>query len=153
MAQAQAQYLRIYDADDTYQRWQSFYVNQAVTWDGASWEFQPFETNGITAGLSGDETSVTLTMPALPALLEAANAARNLERLVELKIYTFDPAIDDEAPQAGQQLLATFIGQVVDASATLSQISLALGSALTPVGASIPPRTMTTRLIGKGCRL
>jgi phage-related protein len=153
MAEAQAQYLRIYDDGGTYQRWQSFYVNQVVSWDGVSWEFQPFEINGITAGLSGDETSVTLTMPALPALLQAATAARSLERLVELKIYTFDPAIDDEAPQSGQQLLATFVGQVVDASATLSQINLALGSALAPVGVSIPPRTMTTRLIGKGCRL
>jgi len=153
MAQAQAHYLRTYDAVNTYQRWQSFYVNQTVTWDGASWEFQPFEINGITAGSSGDEASVTLTLPALPALLTAAFDAKNLQRLVELKIYTFDPSIDDATPQAGQQLLVTFIGQVVDASATLSRINLALGSALAPVGASIPPRTMTTRLIGKGCRL
>jgi phage-related protein len=153
MAQAQAHYLRTYDAVNTYQRWQSFYVNQTVTWDGASWEFQPFEINGITAGSSGDEASVTLTLPALPALLTAAFDAKNLQRLVELKIYTFDPSIDDATPQAGQQQLVAFIGQVVDASATLSQISLALGSALAPVGASIPPRTMTTRLIGKGCRL
>lgn len=153
MAEAQVQYLRIYDDDTTHQRWQSYYVNSTVTWEGEDWEFQPFETSGITAGQSGDETSVSLTMPALPALLEAADDAMTLQRLVELRIYTFDPSIDDQAPQAEQVLLATFIGQVVDASATLTQINLALGSALAPVGASIPPRTMTTRLIGKGCRL
>jgi hypothetical protein len=153
MAQAQAQYLRIYDADDTYQRWQSFYVNQTVEWDGEDWEFQPFESSGITAGQSGDETSVSLTMPSLPALLEAVQDAITFERLLELQIYRFDPAIDDAAPQAEQVLLASFIGQVTDASATLTELRLGLGSALAPVGASIPRRAMTTRLIGKGCRL
>jgi len=153
MAEAQAHYLRIFDDSDSYQWWQSYYVNQTVSWEGDDWEFAPFETGGITAGDSGDETGVSLVIPTLPALLEAAQDAMNLQRLLELRIYSFDPSIDDAEPQAEQVLLASFVGQIVDATATLTEMRLSLGSALAPVGASIPPRTMTTRLIGKGCRL
>jgi hypothetical protein len=44
---AQAQYLRIYDSGSTYVRWQTYYVNQTVTLDAASWDYMPFSASGI----------------------------------------------------------------------------------------------------------
>jgi len=149
----QSQFLRIFDAAATYERWQSYYHRQTVAWDDEDWEWTPFNSSGITAGLSGDEGSVTITVPAIPRAINALQTALALGRLVELRSYQFDPLDGDQAPQVGQVMVSTFVGQVVDGSASLTELSFTLGSAMTPIGAQIPPRTLTTRLIGKGCRL
>ena len=44
-------------------------------------------------------------------------------------------------------------GEPVGGSGSLTELRLELGSLLSPVGATIPPRTFSTRLIGAGCRL
>jgi hypothetical protein len=150
---AQARYLRIYDADTTHHRWQSYHVGPAVTWDAEEWDWMPFEAGGITAGLTGDESGVTIVLPALPVPVAALHAAMADGHLLELRIYQFDPTDGDSSPLVGQALIGAFIGKVVNASATLTELKWELGSSLSPVGAQIPPRTMTTRLIGKGCRL
>ena len=148
-----AQYLRIYDAESTYQRWQGYYDQQTVTWEGADWIWTPFKTTGIMAGTTGDETAVTLTVPAIPRAISALYAAQNTGRFIELHTYQFDPANGDQQPQIDQSLVAIFRGQIVGGSASLTELRFQLGNALVPIGAQIPPRTMTTRLIGKGCRL
>ncbi len=66
----------------------------------------------------------------------------------ELTIYQFVPGLE-----AQQVLVETFTGEIVGAVATLGGIRIDLGSSLSPVGAQIPPRTLTTNLMGKGCRL
>lgn len=153
MARAQSQYLRIYDAAGTYQRWQSYYANTTVTWDSAAWQYQPFEADGITAGQTGDESGVSVTVPATTLVMEAVTAALANARLVELKIYEFDAILNNSTPQVGQELVAAFAGEVVGARGGFTSITMELGSSLSPVGAQIPPRNLTTRLIGKGCRL
>lgn len=153
MALAQAHYLKISSGTTVLHRWQSFYVNQTVTLESAAWQFRPFEPSGITSGQNGEEGAVTVTMPALPDMLEAMQTAIDLEATVEISVYQFDPELGDTTPQGGQTLLARFIGQVVRASGRLTEFTVELGSALSPVGAQIPPRSMTTRLIGQGCRL
>lgn len=149
----QSQFLRIFDADETYQRWQSYYRRQTVEWESEDWEWTPFTSGGITAGLSGDEGSVTITVPAIPRVINAFQAALNLGRLVELRTYQFDPLDGDQQPQTEQLMVSIFVGQVVGGGESLTELTFTLGSALTPIGAQIPPRTLTTRLIGKGCRL
>jgi hypothetical protein len=53
----------------------------------------------------------------------------------------------------GQVLEASFLGQVTGATATLTRMTIQLGSALDPVGYQVPPRSLTTLMIGVGCRL
>ena len=154
MARAQSQFLRIYDvAGTTYQRWQSYYSNVTVSLSGAAWIYVPFSASGITAGQTGDESGVTLTAPALPLVVDAFNLAIARAHLLELRIYQFDANNGNSSPQAGQETLATFVGEIVGMGGTLTELQIELGSALSPVGAQIPPRTFSTRLIGKGCRL
>jgi len=151
---AQSQYLRIYDtAGVSYQRWQSYYANTNVTWSGASWNYVPFIADGITAGSSGTEQAVSVTAPATGVVVDAFLAAIRDGRLVDLSIYQFDSTISNDTPQASQELVAAYTGQVVGGSGGLTSITLQLGSALNPVGAQIPPRTFTTAIMGKGCRL
>jgi hypothetical protein len=154
MARAQSQYLRIYDTGGTtYQRWQSYYGNATVSFASASWEYVPFIADGFTAGVSGDETDISVSAPAIAPVISAFEAAIRNGRLVELSIYQFDPTLGNDTPQAGQTLVAGYTGQVVGGSGGLTSLMLQLGSALSPVGAQLPPRKFTTALIGKGCRL
>jgi len=146
---AQAQFLRIYTpAGSTLHRWQSYYTTSTVSLDGGEWIPQGFESSGITAGQTGDEGGVTLTLPATPRVGDAVFAAVAGQHLFELTVYQFTPGAFNE-----RTIAAAFTGSIVNSSSTITALTLELGSALEPVGAQIPPRTMTTRLIGKACRL
>jgi hypothetical protein len=133
VARAQSQYLRIYDIDTdvTLQRWQSYYANATVTFSSQQWAYVPFTAEGFTEGISGDESNITISAPATPIVVEAF----------------------ETAPQSGQQEIAVFVGQVTGGSGSLTTLTVQLGSAISPVGAQIPPRTFTTAMIGKGCKL
>ena len=155
MARAQAQYLRVYDANTgvTYQRWQSYYGNLSVSWSGATWDYVPFMAEGFTEGVSGNESNITITAPATPIVVGAFDAALFRGDLVEIDTYQFDPLLGNDAPQVDQQLVGTYVGQVSGGSGGLTSLTVQLGSAVSPVGAQIPPRTFTTAIIGAGCRL
>lgn len=153
MARAQSQYLRIYDAAGVaYQRWQSYYANTSVTWEGQKWLYVPFIADGITAGMSGEEGNVSITTPATSMALEAFESAMREGRLAELRIYQFDSLASNDAPLAAQTLISSFVGQVVNGAATLTSLTIQLGSALSPIGAQVPPRNFTTAIMGQGVR-
>jgi len=150
---AQSQYLRIYDSGGTtYNRWQSYYANDSVTWQGVKWLYVPFIADGITAGITGDESNVTVTTAATSMVLNAFELAMRDGRLVDLTIYQFDVLEGNNAPQADQELIASYTGQVIGGRSTLTSLTLQLGSALSPVGAQVPPRKFTTAIMGQGIR-
>ena len=153
MARGQSQFLRIFSGNTTYQRWQSYYVNTSVTWDGASWAYQDFDADGITAGEVQSESSISVTLPATTNVMEVVLQALNEARLAELQIYEFDTTLGNSTPQAGQTLIASYLGEVVGVSGSFTQITMELGSSISPVGAQVPPRKFTTKLIGAPCQL
>ena len=153
MARGQSQFLRIFSGDTTYQRWQSYYVNTSVTWESAAWSYQPFDADGITAGEVQSESSISVTLPATTNVMEVVLQALNEARLAELQIYEFDTTLGNSTPQAGQTLIASYLGEVVGVSGSFTQITMELGSSISPVGAQVPPRTFTSTLIGSPCKL
>ena len=153
MARAQAQYLRIFSGSITYQRWQSYYVNTSVTYDSNVWAYQPFDADGITAGEVQSESSISVTLPATTNVVEVVLQALDEARLAELRLYEFDTLIGNTTPQSGQSLIASYLGEVVGVSGSFTSIQMQLGSSLSPVGAQVPPRTFSTRLIGAPCKL
>jgi hypothetical protein len=153
MARAQAQYLHIFSGSTTYQRWQSYYVNTSVIYDGAVWAYQPFDADGITAGGVQSESSISVRLPATTNVVEAALQALDEARLAQLQLFEFDTLLGNSMPQAGQTLIASYLGEVVNVSGTLTAISLELGSSLSPIGAQVPPRLFSTSLIGAPCQL
>ena len=154
MARGQAQYLRIFDeAAGTLQRWQKYYLNATVTFDGASWSFLGFDVDGFTAGQTGDEGGVSVTLPATAFVVGVVEEALRNARLVELSMYEFDTLDGNDAPQDGQQLIASYVGEVVGAGGAFESLTLELGSSLSPVGSQVPPRKFTSRLIGVPVKL
>jgi hypothetical protein len=153
MARGQSQYLRIFSGSTTYQRWQSYYVNTSVTWESAAWSYQPFDADGITAGEVQSESSISVSLPATTNVMEVVLQALDEARLAELRLYEFDTILGNSTPQAGQTLIASYLGEVVGVSGGFTSIQMQLGSSLSPVGAQVPPRTFSTRLIGAPCKL
>jgi len=153
MARAQAQYLRLFDTDATYQRWQSYYVGSTVTWSSASWIYQQFDCDGITSGQGAAEAAMSVTLPATAMVVDVVEQALMQSWLAELLLYEFDPTGNNTTPQASQVLVASFVGEVVSGTGGLTSITMALGSSLSPIGAQIPPRSYSTRLIGVPCQL
>lgn len=85
-------------------------------------------------------------------VLDAFEAAILQGRLVDLSIYQFNSDSGNDSPQTSQQLVAGYTGQVTGGAATLTSLTLQLGSALAPVGAQVPPRKFTTAIMGQGIR-
>ena len=99
-----------------------------------------------------DESNVTVTAAATSMVLDAFEAAILQGRLVDLSIYQFNSDSGNDSPQTSQQLVAGYTGQVTGGAATLTSLTLQLGSALAPVGAQVPPRKFTTAIMGQGIR-
>lgn len=153
MARGQSQFLRIFSGAITYQRWQSYYVNTSVSYGGAVWAYQQFDVDGITAGEVQSESSISVTLPATTNVMEVVLQALNEARLAELQVYEFDTILGNSTPQTGQTLIASYLGEVVGVSGGFTSIQMQLGSSLSPVGAQVPPRKFTTKLIGAPCQL
>lgn len=152
-SRSQAQYLRIYDDAATYARWQGYYVGSTVTWDAASWEYYPFIVNGLVSGASGRDSGISISVPATATATSILLAALKGSRLCEIKIYEFSSFADQSTPPAGQTLITTYLGEVISLRGSFTRIEAGLGSALAPVGAQVPPRKFTNKLIGVPLRL
>jgi hypothetical protein len=148
----QAQYLRIFSGSTTYQRWQGFYVGQTITLESQQWRYYPFVANGLIGGNAGNDEGVTVTVPATSTAVEFFEQALNENYLVEVRVFEFDTRLTQAQPQTTQQLIGTFIGEVLNISGTFSSIDVALGSGLASIGAQAPPRTFTSTLIGAPLR-
>lgn len=148
-----AQYLHIYGAVSTYARWQNYYIDQTVTWESESWQFVPFEAEGIEAGDLQDEGSLVIVLPSTSDTYNTVLTAVRQALTVDVRTYDFDPRPNNSTPQAIQVQIARYTAQVVNARRSISQIELVLGSTLAPVGAQVPPRKFSTRLVGVPCRL
>lgn len=153
MARAQAQYLRIYTAAGvTLHRWQSYY-SKPVSWAGGLWVSVPFNAGGFSEGLTSSESDISVTAPATGLVVNAFEQAIAKAHLVDLSIYQFDTLNGNDLPQQDQQLLLSYSGQVLGGTGSLTQLQMTLGTPVPTVGAQVPPRTLTTAIMGVGCRL
>jgi hypothetical protein len=153
MSTAQAAFLDLSDGFGTvFARWQSYGIEQVITWDGQPWAYQQFDWAGITSGQAvGDQASITL--PAVPSVLALTEQALAGAWVATLRVIQWDEELSSTPPASGYVLAASCVGQVIGAGGSLTQITWKLGSALSPIGAQFPPRTAITALIGVPCRL
>jgi hypothetical protein len=68
MDRGQAAFVAIGDGfGTTYARWQSYWIDAVVSWDGQAWAYQQLDWAGVTSGqATGDQA--TLTLPAVPSV-------------------------------------------------------------------------------------
>ena len=153
MATGQAAFVSLGDGFGTvYARWQSYWIDAVVSWSSQQWSYQQLDWAGVTSGQAvGDQAS--LTLPAVPSVLAMTEQALAGPWVATLSVIQFDESAASSGPPATTVLAASCVGEVIGASASLTQITWKLGSALAPIGAQFPPRTAITALIGVPCRL
>ena len=127
---AQAQYLRIYTGGTDKQLWQSYYVNSTISLSSKSWSYFPFTADGLMSSSASGANRVSVTCPA-----------------------TTTARLSNVAPNSNQSLIVNFLGVITDISGTFETLRVRIGSSISPVGASCPPRKFTTDLIGNPIRL
>ena len=150
---AQAQYLRIYSGGTDKQLWQSYYVNSSITLNSKTFSYFPFTADGLMSSSASGGNTVSLTCPATTTAIAALTEALNNQYLVELKVYEFDSRLSNVAPQSSQNLIVNFLGVITSIGGDFTTLNVNIGSSLSPVGASAPPRKFTTDLIGNPIRL
>lgn len=150
---AQCQYLRIFNESSTFYRWQNYYVGQTITLDTASWEYHPFDCNGLVSGTNGSDSLLSIAVPATSTAVTAFQTALNNNYLCEIKMYQFYSALTQITPQASQVLIGTFVGEVTGIGGSFIELDIKLGSSLSPVGAQVPPRKYSGALVGAPIRL
>jgi hypothetical protein len=153
MATGQAAFVSLSDGFGTvYARWQSYWIDAVVSWSSQQWSYQQLDWAGVTSGQAvGDQAS--LTLPAVPSVLGMTERALAGPWVATLSVIQFDESAASSGPPATTVLAASCVGEVIGASASLTQLTWKLGSALAPIGAQFPPRTAITALIGVPCRL
>lgn len=126
-----------------------------VTIDGRRFEWLPFEGSGIFQGHVSGEASTSVELPATRENWELCvrAMASGGRWLAQLELWEFNAIGAESLPPANMTRIGITRGQIVSASNDpITTIKLELGSSLSPVGAMIPPRTATTRLIGPGMK-
>jgi len=153
MGRAQAQYLRIYTGGTDKQLWQSYYVNSTISSGGKNYSYFPFTADGLMSSSASGANRVSVTCPATTTAISALTEALNNQYLCELKVYEFDSRLSNVAPNSSQSLIVNFLGVITDISGSFETLRVRIGSSISPVGASCPPRKFTTDLIGNPIRL
>ena len=153
MTTAQAAFLELGDGyGTTFVRWQSYAIDQLVSWDSQTWTYQQLDWAGITSGqVVGDQA--TITLPAVPSVLALTERALADAWVATLRVIQWAEEASATPPASGYVLAASCVGQVIGASGSLTTMTWKLGSALSPIGAQFPPRSAITALIGVPCRL
>ena len=150
---AQAQYLRVYESSTDKLLWQSYYINSTISLNSKSWSYFPFTADGLMSSSASGGNTVSINCPATTAAISALTESLNNQYLVELKVYEFDSRLGNSVPQTSQSLIVNFLGVITSINGSFETLNVNLGSSLSPVGASAPPRKFTTDLIGVPIRL
>lgn len=135
----------------TVRRWQSGWIDQSVSWEGASWQFREFEWRGITSGGISSSSPATIAFIHLPSIAADLREADQGMWLGRLRVY--HRAEDILLPSADQVLVGVFIGQIVIQNITQDQIEISLDNGQAAIGGQFPPTIATTAIIGIPCQL
>jgi hypothetical protein len=138
--------IRDHLSQTTLARWQSRWVEEAITWDGQQWRYLAgLAASGVVSGQTiGAQASIAL--PLTHETLALATQIASPPGIAVIRKYDLVEATD-----TSQMLeVGNCIGQVTQITKTDTGLTFALGSSISPIGASFVPRTVTTELIGNG---
>ena len=120
-------------------KWQNFWINENV--DGYS--FVPYGFSGLTTNRQGDNIDATLVFPNNELSRQWALEATTQKWVARVKVILFDP--DNKS---SQKVMIEYIGQITSAAWAETQINIQLNSLLDAVGAEIPARRLSNKLVG-----
>lgn len=134
-------------------KFQNFFINREVTYDGNEYLFLPFGFSGVTINRTGDGTEANLIFPNnAQSKLWADEAIKN-RWLAQVDVVFTEP---DAAEQtSGNPVVSTsdrihrYTSQITGGSWNEVSLQVSLSTILDAVGGNVPRRTLTQRLVGR----
>jgi hypothetical protein len=137
-----AQYFRLTTSNGTTHRYQNYFINEASSYLSESFDFAPFQAEGTTASLGGDNSQLRVLLPHVEYALVLVEAG-NGNRLSQLRLTT---AWITATGQISNAVSDFYVG--VGAGFSETTIELRFRSAIDSVGSAFPARTLTRELVG-----
>ena len=120
-------------------RWQNFWIKENVD----NYSFIPFGFSGLTTNRQGDNVDATLVFPNNELSRQYALQATQDKWVAKVQVMLFDP--EDKTQRT---LLSTYVGQVTASGWGETAINVRLNSLLDAVGADVPARRISQKLVG-----
>lgn len=125
-------------------RFQNYYVGQNKTFGGVSYNFAPFQAQGATSTLNGDNEQVQILFPATEYAIRLVEDGQG-NRKSQLTLHTrFIDSINGEPGDTGPK--GIFVG--LGASFSADTIELRFNSALDAAASQFPATTLTSKNVG-----
>jgi len=125
------------------QRFQNFFISETITYENNQYGFLPFGFSGVTVNRTGDNTDASLILPNNTLSRNWAVEALDRRWLTHVLVMLLDP--DD---RTSFTLLHQYFALVASGSWKEVELNLTLNTVLDAVGAEVPQRRLTQRLIG-----
>jgi hypothetical protein len=125
------------------QTYQNYWIGQTV--QGAT--FYPFVCDGFLASATSGQDSMLITLPLTADAVSWLEGGIASAWVVTVKLYQFDPASAVFPPSLS--LVTEYNGEVIGGRRNAAEVTIEVGSSLSPVAAQMPPRKYTTTLIGE----
>lgn len=125
------------------QRFQNFFISETITYASNQYGFLPFGFSGVTINKTGDNTDASLILPNNTLSRNWAVEALDKRWLAHVLVMLMDP---DDRTSFTQ--LHQYYGMVSNGSWKEAELSLTLNTVLDAVGAEVPQRRLTQKLIG-----
>lgn len=126
----------------TYQ-FQNYWVNEDVSYGGATYGYMPFAFSGSAFTKSGDNQPATLALPNNTLSRGWASTAIKERWVATIRIMLLDP--DNKASGT---MISQYTGQVVSGGWDSTTLKLNMASVFDAVGADVPRKKLTQQLVG-----
>jgi hypothetical protein len=135
-------FFRLVTSDGVVHRYQNYFIGDNKTYLSESYAFAPFQAEGSTAALNGDNQQLRVLFPNIEYALVLLDRGDG-NRLSELRLTT---AWFDAAGQVSNALTDFYLG--IGAGFSETTIELRFRSAIDSIGSEFPGRTFTRELVG-----
>lgn len=125
------------------QRFQNFFIAQTVAYEGSQYGFLPFGFSGVTVNRTGDNTDASLLLPNNTLSRNWAVEALNGRWLAQIDVVILDPNDSSSFTR-----LHRYTGLIAAGTWREVELNLTLNTVLDAVGADVPQRRLTQKLIG-----
>ena len=138
-------FIRIKPGESVLYRFQNFYLSETKTYEGADYVFVPFGFSGVTINRTGDGLDASLIFPNNELSRVWIAEAVESRWIIEVDVLAFDP--DTTNPSVNDRV-HTYTGQVTGGRHDQASAQVTLGTVLDAVGAEVPMRALTQKLVG-----
>jgi|TARA_R100000081_G_scaffold69565_1_gene36687 hypothetical protein len=125
-------------------KFQNFFINKDMTFDGNQYTFVPFGFSGVTVNRTGDGLEATLVFPNNDLTRGWAVTSIKEHYVMEVDVLI----VDSDSEIGSHDRVHTYVGQVVGGDWDNVSLNLLLSSVLDAVGTDVPRRSLTRKLVG-----